>query len=73
MAKALTPWQVRIRELQEAGYSYGDISDAIGLSRGAVGDLAAGRNLEPRWEMGEKLHKLHLKARRRLSRAASAR
>ena len=67
-----TEWELRIRDLQEAGYSYADISDAIGLSRGAVGDLAVGRNLEPRWEVGLKLHKLHLKATRR-ARAASAR
>lgn len=57
----ITPWQRRIRDLQQAGFSHADISDEIGLSRGAVGDLASGRNEEPRAEAGFKLHELHLK------------
>ena len=55
----ITPWSIRIRALQKAGYSLRDISDAINLSRGAVGDLAVGRNGSPKGDAALALDALH--------------
>ena len=65
---AITPWSRRIRALQKAGFSLREIGDEIGLTIGAVGDLAVGRNEEPRASAAFKLHELHLKYCSRLNR-----
>ena len=57
----ITPWSRRIRALQKAGFSLREIGEQIGLTIGAVGDLAVGRNEEPRASAAFKLHELHLK------------
>lgn len=55
----ITDWSKRIRALGKKGFSYRDISDAIGLSRGAVGDLAVGRNEQPKGDVAIALDALH--------------
>ena len=55
----VTAWSKRIRALQKKGFSLRDISDAIGLSRGAVGDLAVGRNDAPKGDVALALDALH--------------
>lgn len=53
-------WSTRIRQLQANGWTYREIGEAIGLTTGAVGDLAVGRREQPRADAGLKLQALHL-------------
>ncbi len=75
-AMKITPWSIRIRALQKAGFSLRDISDAIGLSRGAVGDLAVGRNEAPKGDAALALDALHrecMSAKKAAARLAAVR
>jgi len=54
-------WSERIRELQAAGFTLAAIGEAVGLATSSVGDLAVGRNLEPKGDAALKLHELHAK------------
>jgi transcriptional regulator with XRE-family HTH domain len=55
-------WQSRIRDLRKIGYSLADIAEAVGLSRSAVNNLAAGRSVSPRGNAAIELHALHGRA-----------
>jgi transcriptional regulator with XRE-family HTH domain len=54
-------WSQRIRQLQKSGLTLQEIADQIGLTKSGVGDLAVGRNEQPRADAAFKLHDLHLK------------
>ena len=59
----------------KSGFSLRDISDAIGLSRGAVGDLAVGRNQSPKGDAAlalDALHREHCVRRQESTRAGLA-
>ena len=57
----MTTWQQRIKALRDAGMTLSQISTAIGLSIGGVGDLSAGRTMSPRADVGMRLYELHRK------------
>jgi len=54
-------WSQRIRQLQKSGLTLQEIADQIGLTKSGVGDLAVGRNEQPRGDAALKLLDLHLK------------
>jgi transcriptional regulator with XRE-family HTH domain len=61
----MSTWASRIRELQKVDLTLAEIGDLIGLSTGAVSDIANGHSASPRGEAALKLHDLH---KRRCSR-----
>jgi len=52
-------WQVRITDLEAAGWSLTRIGKRIGLSPAAVSDIKQGRTLEPKGMAAVELHRLH--------------
>lgn len=65
MTTNLPTWQERIQACKDAGLSLSDIAKNIGISPQGLCDLAAGRNGEPKGMVAVKLHKLHLRMRRK--------
>lgn len=64
----INDWTRRVRELNGIGMTYAEIADHVGLSPGAVGDIASGRSGKegPRGDAALKLDALHaLKVGRR--------
>ncbi len=64
-------WTTRIRELQATGMTLAEIGAEIGLSTGAVGDLANGRTESPRGDAAMRLYQLHTQRCQPPARAAS--
>ncbi|MDE2470903.1 MAG: helix-turn-helix domain-containing protein [Bradyrhizobium sp.] len=57
-----TSWSELIRTLKyDAGMTYAEIGREVGLSTGAIGDLATGRTICPSWAPANKLLALHFK------------
>lgn len=55
----MSTWASLIQELRAAGMTLSEIGAEIGLSTGAVGDIAKGRTESPRGTAAMKLHQLH--------------
>lgn len=57
----INDWTRRVRELNETGMTYAEIAAQVGLSAGAVGDIASGRSGKdgPRGDAALKLDALH--------------
>jgi hypothetical protein len=59
-------WTKIIAVIRSRGYTLEQIKDECGFaSKGHVHDVAKGRNPKINWESGDKLLKLHAKAKRR--------
>jgi transcriptional regulator with XRE-family HTH domain len=55
----MSTWATLIRDLQSRGMTFAQIGAEIGLSIGAVSDIANRRTESPRGTAALKLHELH--------------
>lgn len=58
-------WAQIICDLEEEGYSVGDIASMVKLAPGSVSDIKCGRTKEPRGEAAVLLYKQHERMERK--------
>lgn len=62
----MTTWKTRIDDLRTRGMTLSEIGEQVGLSTGAVSDIANGHTQSLRGEAALKLDALHRRAMRRV-------
>lgn len=60
-------WQKMMLDLRLAGLKFRELSDALGISKGACHDLMSGRSKQPTGNVALKLIDLHRKNRRKIN------
>ena len=68
----MSTWSDRISDLRATGMSLAEIGEAVGLSVSSVCDIEKRRTLSPRGEAALKLHSLHSRKCKRVSRSTAA-